>query len=244
LWTQPPWTQPRYQGIIYKGKFEYMNIMSNPNENNDNEEAQVAAAAAKATADELAKIKGENANLIDEMKELRTTKNEEIEALKLAKPPVDKNGEGEGDIQSQITKALQERDSLSLKETKEKTIANFRESQSEFSSDNDPGNLKFATFEKELKKFNLDDLKSEGEIKSRLKEVYDFANREKTSEDNSNNQYASTSREGGTAPAISGAQLSEKERKLIKIHNFEEERYLKMKEKRPHYVNNLLKFID
>lgn len=206
--------------------------MSNPNEDENK------ILVNKEIIEDYAQTKEALANLTEEIKDLRAKKNLEIEELK-------KGNGTTTDVESEVDKVLKKKELELVEKAKEEAILEFRESHPEFSSDNDPANLKFKAFEKELRKFNLTDLSTKEDVKRRIKEAYDFANRSsKKDDDNQTSPYAFSSKSGGSAGESPNVHISEKERKLIKMQNITEEAYFKMKEKRPHFINNLLKFID
>lgn len=209
--------------------------MSDPNQKPD---------IAPEVIEELAQAKQAVENLANEIKELRSKKNEEIEELKKKIVEKPEAGEDKVDVHSQVEKVLNERHEKEIEIARKEAIEEFRNSLPDFSADNDPGDIKFKAFQKELNKFNLSDLRSKEEVKARLKEVHDFMNRGKQKTETPYNPYAASPKSGG-APADGGSSnLSDKEKILIRKHGFSEEKYLKLRDKQPGYIATLLRFVD
>jgi DNA repair exonuclease SbcCD ATPase subunit len=211
--------------------------MSNPNDD-DNK-----ILVDKEELANLAKEAEDKQKLSEEIRELRSKKNEEIEALK---KQLSQDGKSEVNIDEKIDEVLSKKEQEQSKKEKEEAILEFRESLSEFSSDNDPGDLKFKAFQKELNKFNFADVKNKNEMNKRLKEVYEFVNRKTNKEEDDNGQspYAFTRKNGGNHSESSNDSLSDKEKRLIKTYGFTDEYFIEQKKKRPYYINNLLKFMN
>jgi hypothetical protein len=222
--------------------------MSKDEEGNNQENITVS----KEFIEEFATAKETITNLSNEIKTLRPAKNEEINALKQEIEKLKGNsGENNGgsggdtkDINSEIEQALTKRELEAARRAKEVAIAEFRNSHAEFSSDNDPGDFKFNKFKQEIAKFNLDNLTTKEEVTARLKEIYEFANRGTKPNDSKMNDFAATRKGSSTAPDVGDYTLSDKERRLCKMQNITEEAFVKLKEKRPAYIANLIRFID
>jgi hypothetical protein len=210
--------------------------MSNPDEENK-------ILVDKNELEELAKKAAALENLSEEIKTVRGKKNEEIEALKKEVEQLKGSDEGK-DVKAEIDKVLQERKKEDIVRMQKQALQDFRESHAEFSSDNDPGNLKFGQYEGELKKFNFEGLETKEEFTRRLKEVYDFYKRKSIPQEDKVNPYSFEKKPSSSTPTEPNNTLSDKEKRLIKLYNFTEEYYLKQRESKPAYVKNLLKFID
>jgi len=212
-----------------------------PEENNEKEEGKE-------------ELLGKVDSLTNELIEMRKSRQEDREALdallKGDDKDEDKKGEDEevpeDDIQKKVAEEFAKREEAQKAKTFEEAEQEFRNSMPEFREDNDNGGLKYEAFKKELNKFNLSDLGSKEAYKARLKEVYEFMNRKSQKDDNSQlNQYASTNDNGGGEPKESDiAVLSKQETQLIKDQGWSKERYLKLREKQPQYVNSLLRYIN
>jgi len=210
-------------------------------QNNDENKGKVEVDAT--FVEDYAATKEALNNVVEELKDLRksnSTKNEEIEALKKKV----ETGGGSDDESAKLEKLLEDRDKKERTKNFDQAIEEFKNANSVFNPSNDTGGLKFKAFEKELSKFNLSNLSSKEEFSSRLKEVHSFMNRGVKKEDDTVTVYAETRKSPSNAAALDETSLTDKERKLIRTNNLDLQSYLKMKEKRPAYVNALLKFVE
>lgn len=211
------------------------------NQNNEKEKIEVDAAF----IEEFAQTKEALANVVEEIKDLRTSKNEEIEELK--KKIKEDGDSNDNDDSKKLEKLLDEREKREIEQNFQSALESFKISNSSFNPSNDVGGIKFKAFEKELSKFNLSNLKTKEDFSSRLKEVYSFMNRntpKKEEGDDFTSSFASTSKSQMDVNTLDDVQLTDKEKKLLKFNNLDIQAYIKMREKRPAYVNSLLKFID
>jgi hypothetical protein len=195
--------------------------------------------------EELAAEKEAVRKMSEELKELRAKKNEELQAkdAEIAALKGTKKEDIE-DVPSQVEKVLKEKEKKEIEEAQKEAINEFRNSIPDFSVDNDPGDIKFKAFEKEMSKFNFEGIRSKEQFKNRLKEVHEFMNRGKRQEASTEYPYASTKKGSSSTPSNDNQTLSDKEKTLIRRHGFTEERYLKLRDKQTGYINTLLKFVD
>lgn len=185
---------------------------------------------------------------VGELTELRTKKRE-VEA-KLEEALETKNNDeekpaGEVDTAAQIERVLKDREEKETQKNREKAIEDFRASQHEFSEAADPGGIKFAAFEKEMQKFNLNGLKSVDEFTSRFKEVHEFMNRGEKPESSDNPvPYRGSSSENASDPGEGkGNELTSQERKLLEMTGWSAERLLNLKEKQPAFYQQQLALV-
>ena len=204
--------------------------------------------------EEKEELKSALSNLTEELKDVRTSRAEDrkaLDALLKAKeeetPPAPDDGtDAEKNVNTLIEQALVKRDNQSVENNYKTVESNFKNSINEFKEDNDSGGLKYAAFQKELNKFNLSGLTSKEELTARFKEVYEFMNRNKAPENQSNlNQYAATPPSNGVQPKeVDNTTLSRAELDLIKNHNWTKDRYIKLKERQPQYIQSLLRYLN
>lgn len=211
----------------------------------DEQEKQAIIEQAKAEAMEAAKAEIEQTktaltNTVEELKSERKKKQEIEAALDLLKAKNNPNPTGIN-IQEEIDKALQERDSKTVESIKADSLKKFKEAHPEFKPENDQGGIKYAAFEKKLARINLNGLTSESEFVEAYTDAYKLIVNTQTDDGNRNNAFASDPSHHSNPQGNKGTSLSREETDLIKSMNWTEERYLKVKKSRPTYVASLLK---
>lgn len=209
--------------------------MENENENKTNE----IPAEIQSQLDEQKKIIN---NLTSELKEVRTKKQEAEEAAKKLLEETPSGDDTKVDISAALQVELDKRAKADAERARLLAETKFRNSISEFSPDNDPGDIKYNTFKKEMDKFNFNDLQSEEDFTTRYQEVYDFVNRSATAPQSKINQFASTTQSGFTKSDDNlGKDLNRQEQDLIKANGWSAEKYLKLKQKQPGFISQLLR---
>lgn len=152
-------------------------------------------------------------------------------------PPTD-------DVTKTVTTLLAQRDTETAQANLKNAEVRFQESHKEFHPDNDPGGIKYAAFKAKLSRFNTSGLRSEADFLA----VFDDALRLMTDSpapQTKVNPPAHTPSGTGSAPtSVTESPLSSKEQQLLKQMGWDEARYLKIKEKRPHYVQTLLNYMQ
>lgn len=180
-------------------------------------------------------------NLVSELKEVRSKKQEAEEAAQALLNDTPKEDKSI-DISTALQAELDKRAKQDTEINKRTAEVEFRNSISEFSPDNDPGDIKYNMFKKEIAKFNFDGLTTKEEINARYQEVYDFVNRKKEGSDSKINQYASTSKTGYTrSDDTSMTGLSKTEIDLITTKGWSKDKYLTLKSKQPGFIQQLLR---
>lgn len=198
------------------------------------------AAKEKEYHEKIANLEQDKANVVEELKEKREAARlakEELEKVKGATKP-DLNTTDPEEI---VVRVLQKKEEEASRTALEDAKAELKRTYNEFSPETDTAGLVFNKFEKELSKFNLSGLRTKEEYMGRLKEVYDFMNRTKSTTEKTN-FYSGTRQSGSDAQVRDDASLSDSEAKLIRDMGWDKERFLKTKEKRPAYVASLLKY--
>lgn len=211
------------------------------------EEQAVYDAALKAKEEvdaKLAEAETAKSNLVVELKEERRKKQEALEAVSQTQDKPEENQSSTGDTRSEVERVLAEREAAEAKNNREKAIEEFRNS-SQFSEASDPGGLKFQAFERELRKFNLDSLKTVDDFKGRFKEVHQFMDRAKGPDNETVNIHRGTPRNsGGDSGNNDTYVLDSTEKKLLEQTGWTQDRYLKLKEKQPAFVEQQLNLMS
>lgn len=181
---------------------------------------------------ELAEGRQAVANMTGEIVDLRKKNREAPANVQEPKPE---------EIQKVVEAELKRRDAEVLKQTTEQVLAEFLDSHPEFSTENDEGGLKFAAFQKALGRMNTAGVKT----KSDYEQVLEDALRLTGDVTPSMPSFSSTPRSAPEVRGVSkGAQLTTPEQKLVQ-NNFggDIEKYLKVKTKRPEYIEELLRWV-
>lgn len=205
------------------------------------EEERIEAAKQEAVAELKAQADKEKAAMIAELQAERAKRQAVEEELK-TKGEHKPSGEGE-DPKKVFESLLEEKEKKEAVANKQAAIEEFRKSVREFSEENDAAGIVFSAFERELRKFNLDGLKSKEDFKRRFTEVHEFMNRKAKIDEAKENFYQGSKSNTGSEPKEgSNVYLSDVEKRLIKEMGWTEERYLERKAKQPSLVASLLKW--
>lgn len=181
----------------------------------------------------LANSKQAEANMQKEVIELRKKNRESA----LAKSPEVKAE----DVSKAIEAEFKKRESEESKKSSEQALIEFLDSHPEFAKENDEGGLKFAAFQKALGRFSLTGVKTKDEYTQVLNDALRLTGESGTVTPN----YSSTPRSVPEVRGVSkGAQLTTPEQKVVQ-KNFggDIEAYLKVKAKRPEYMEEILKYV-
>ncbi len=183
----------------------------------------------------LAKRKEAEARLKDEVTTLRE-KNREL--AKSPEPTV-----SEEQVQKAMAEEFKKRDAEAAKAASEQATAEFLDSHPEFSKENDTDGSKFAAFQESLKKLNLQGVKTKEQYTQALHDALRLTNQAEPAPTMLN--FSSTPRSAYDARAIpQGSRLSAPEQKLVqRSFGGDVEAYLKVKAKRPEYVEELLRYV-
>jgi hypothetical protein len=214
---------------------------ANEQENTQKEEETILSEDVQKTLDEM---KQTNENLVAELKDLRTKKQEaEQAALALLETPPDEKKEGEFDADKAVEEALAKRERQSLESYLKDAEAKLRSSKSDISTDNDPGDIKFNAYKRVLSKFNIQGVKTKDEIDELLLDAYDFYKRKESKQDESKlNDFGGTKNNSFVKPDDTSLfGLSKSEQEIISEKGWSKEKYLKLKEKQPQFIEQLLR---
>lgn len=201
---------------------------------------EAKAAQVDVLSAELITAKENVTSTVEELKVLRTKK-QELEDI--AKAALEGKGSGE-DIEAkarQIVKTmLDEEKSTKIEMTRSEFEAKFKASNPEFLQANDPAGIKFEAFKKVLGRFNTNGLSSQDEFATVYGDALTLMTGIKQSTYKESSPYAfSPVSRSGIAEVVDG-DLSPTEKKLIDDNSWTKERYLKLKNSQPQYVRQLL----
>ncbi len=193
----------------------------------------------KAEFDELVKAKAEKAqneaNMSAELAELRK-KNRELAEKKSpeAEPPKE--------LSKEVAAEFAKRDAEVLKLASEQATVEFLDSHPELSKEKDTDGSKFAAFQKALGRISLAGVKTKQDYAQVLNDALRLTG--EVSQPPMPN-YSSTPRSAISIPGSPpSAQLASPELKLVQTSfGGDVEKYLKLKAKRPEYVEELLRWV-
>ena len=206
--------------------------------------------------EKLANAEQSTANLVSEIKDLREKKQiTEAEAEELRKQVEGKSETPSGsdplspekiaEITSQtVSKILSEKKEADAKNALSEAIQEFQSGNKEFHPDNDQGGLKMSKIQSKLEQFNLNGFSSKAEFSRVLADAKRLvSNSNPKIEDNAPEIQDVPESSPNQPKAGEGDKLSEKELKLIQnTFNGDKERYMKIKDKRPEYVAQILQY--
>ncbi|NHZ84541.1 MAG: hypothetical protein GWP19_01500 [Planctomycetia bacterium] len=182
-------------------------------------------------------------NFTEEIKEIRkdrTDLKEELNALK--EKPVETPKEDD-DVESIVNKIITKKEASRAEDNKKKALDEFITNNKQFSDENDPTGLKREALEKKISMFNTSGLTEEKEFISVIKDAVSLLGidtKSKTHKEEDYNPYSSTPASNPIPTITDDKELTEKEVKLIVDNKWTKERYLKLKENHPDYVESLL----
>lgn len=186
-----------------------------------------AIAIAEAARVEAEKSKTDVQGLVEELKVERQKKNEALSKANI-------NNSEPVDISSAIEQALKAKEDERRRAELEQAIAEFKSSKSEFQSDT--AGLVFEKFKGNLSKFNLSDVQTKEQAKSRLEEIYRFVNLKTDAEDTSN--YDGTPQSGYKVPD-NGNKMSRDVETVIESARMDTDKFTKLKNKYPEALSGL-----
>jgi hypothetical protein len=177
--------------------------------------------------------------LVEELKEERTKK--QLAEAALATNPKSSETLDEQKTRDIFKSIINEEKTTQIEMSRQSFEAQFKTSNPEFDTSNDPGGIKYDAFKKILSRFN-----TSGTPAEQLAEVYSDAmvllKKDKpTPSSQINNPYAFSSQSSGSqARSVVSDDLSPREIKLIENAGWTKEKYLKTKLNHPRYVSDLL----
>lgn len=196
-------------------------------------------------------------NLVNEIKELREKKQlSDAEAVELRKKldahskeplnPSDLTPEKIAEMTTEtVSRILSERETQDSKDNLKTALDSFKAQYPEFHPENDEGGIKMAMLERKLGRFNITDLKTEKEFLLVLGDARKLVTNVSEPEgkgDNPNPLPPNSGGEGSKHRELY-VTLTPKEWKIIEnTFGGDKERYLKIKAKRPDYVDTLLQY--
>lgn len=192
-------------------------------------------------------------NLVEEIKTLREKKQiSEAEAEELKKKleeKVETPGEaGEltadkiAEIASRATQEILSKNSeVTVAGNKESALTKFKEKYKEFHPENDEGGIKMASLERKLERFNTTGLSSETDFLSVFEDAYNLIGKPVAPVEPGAPIPTDPSSDGTVPASVEASNLTPKELKIIDdTFAGDKEAYLKIKAKRPDYVEKLV----
>lgn len=206
---------------------------------------QYTAEQVKELADKAAlaeQLAQEKEGVVNEMKELRTKK-QELEAL--LQEELKGKSTGTPDtaaiIREELSKVLGEERSKQIEMTRAEFEEKFKSSNPEFQPSNDVGGLKWNAFKATLNRFNLSGLTRESDFESVYKDAMRLTKDSKPASP-SNNPYAfSPASRSSSASSVPENDISFEEQKVIDGLGWTKEKYLKIKASQPGLIRGLFK---
>lgn len=186
------------------------------------------------TKDEYTKLVDTAASRLQELVNLREKNRELVTTSQPVEPDA---------IKAAVDEELNKRDSEQLKTYVQEATNEFLAAHPEFSTENDTDGLKFAAYQRALGRMNLFGIKTKDQYAQVLEDALRLIPNDGTQANPMN--FSSTPRGGVTVHGVQpSAQLTPSEQKLV-ANNFggNAEAYLKMKAKRPEYVEELLRYV-
>jgi len=194
-----------------------------------------------ALADQL---NSEKEGVVNELKELRTKK-QELESLLQEEMKNKTHVPGDGDIsakiQAELSKVLGEEKSRQIETTRAEFETKFKSSNPEFQPSNDAGGLKWNAFKATLNRFNLNGLSKESDFESIYKDAMRLLKDSPREQSNSNPYAFSPASRSASAVTTQTSDLSQEEERLIDSVGWTKDKYLKLKASQPNFIRSLLK---
>lgn len=171
-------------------------------------------------------------NLQGEIKDLRTKKTEV--------PEVEPN-----DIEKAVNAKFEERQLGEVKANQDKALDKFFKAHPEFDQANDAGGLMFAKFQKNLARLNTTNATSAEDFESVFEDTLNLMGHKSDEGNAVPSKLASTPGSKASPDSSPTTKFEGAEAKLVEGHfKGDGEAYLKMKAKRPAYVDTLLEFVQ
>lgn len=183
-------------------------------------------------------VEVDKANLIEELKEERQKKQD---ALNLNKAAEDLKGDPVAQTRTIVESMLNEEKTKQIETSRTQFEADFKATNPEFETSNDPTGIKFQAFKKVLNRFNLNSLSTEQEFADVYSDAMIILKREdiKTKEQINQNSFTPGTK-SSSARTVTNSELTSKEEKLLNLSGMSKERYLKLKVNQPDYIRDLL----
>lgn len=199
----------------------------------------------------IATLESEKTNLVGELTQGRETnrtklseKEAEIETLKTAlAAAVEKNQANpeEQKIMEVVQKVLGNETQKSAERNRDAAFTQFVTENNEYHPDNDTGGLKLAALRREFAGFNTTGLVEREDFLKVIGKAHALLRGTDTPRQTTDNPYSSTPSQPA-APAVSPVtKVSEHEKKVIEANGWTEEQYLKLKDKYPDMIEDLIR---
>ena len=193
-------------------------------------------------------------NLVSEIKELREKKTlseteakelkEKIEVLKKAEVGDEElTPERIAEISANaVQEIILKKEESDAKANKEAALKSFQSTQKEFHPENDEAGIKISALDKVLSRFNLADLKTKEDFLGVYTDAFKLLKKEESTTEQTEVPHSTDNPEESPTPSeVDLKNLTKQELDIIdRTFGGDKERYLKIKEKRPDYVDQLL----
>lgn len=207
----------------------------------------------KTLQDQIQKLESEKTNLVDEIKNDRTKRQELQDKIADLQKQIDNNNppapeistENPIDISKAVADELARIKSKEAEDNSKKAFEQFIIENNIYSEDNDPAGLKAEALRKQLGRFNTTGIHSVEDFKSVIKDADKLL---RQGDDNpvktvDNPDDASLPTTGDGATPLKTTKLSDAEKRLLERSNMTEERFLELKQKQPGMIKDLLEQI-
>lgn len=183
----------------------------------------------------VAELKQASVSTVEELKELREI-NAKLKAQVEGSAATD-------NVDAAVQKALAAKEAEQAKANYQAAVASFLDRHPEFSKENDTDGSKFAAFQKAVQRINMGGLKTTQEFIEALSDAYGLMERKETPAPA--NTFSSSPRGGSSVPTVpANNNLSPAQDVMVKRYfNGDTEAYLKARQKRPEYYDELEKYI-
>lgn len=227
------------------------------NENSNPPQEDETVTLSKAEHDELVKKLADESqaktNLVEELTTERKKKQDSEAVAEDLKKKLEEKVEipveaGEltadkiAEIASKATQeVLNKNTETTVASNKEMALAKFKEKYKEFHTDNDEGGIKIASLERKLERFNMSSLKSVEDFISVFEDAYNLIGKTAIQDKPGTPIPADPSTDGPAPAEVTTDNLTPEELKVIdRAFDGDKERYIKIKAKRPDFVNTLI----
>lgn len=165
-----------------------------------------------------------------------------IKLKEMEKAPIVGDVSSTEDAVRKVLKEQAKQDAVTNRKIAEET---FKSQVKDFSSDNDPGGIKFSAVMAEFNRFNTEDVVKTEDFLELYSKAATLANPSKPVTRETFTPYAATPPSSSSGPReATTILLSSREQDIVKRMGWTEQQYLDQKTKRPHYVASLLKQLE
>ncbi len=234
---------------------EQENIVVTPAGDTTEEDVTLSKKEHAELVENLANRTQDKKNLTDEIKELREKKvaaEDEAERLRLQEEAratetpssTELTPENVAELAAKtVAEALRNKDESDAKTNRQSALSQFKATHKEFHEDNDEAGLKMSAFNRKLERINVSGLQTTRDFLAAFEDAYTLMPKEDRVPEETTVPQPTSSETPVSTPEVAQTTLTSKEEKIIKdSFDGDKERYLKIKAKRPDYVDELLRY--